>query len=382
MIKRKSWKPTLTSQFKVCPVPLHMDTYRGCTFDCSYCFARDFVTFSRRNSENKTFTYLEGNRPDLLRNWLVKVFENEYDYSKGEKVAVKERMPIKIGATADPFPSIERKELITYDTLKVLHEFDYPVEIQTKNPAVLAEYSHKFDNPNWVIAVTLITTDEKFLRVCEPSAPSAKSRLEAIKKLTDEGKKVIVKIQPAIYPAIIRDLPDLVKGIAESGAFGFNTEGLKLRVAMPEKEKELFRKIGNYLDMDIINFYKNEQKVGTDRELTVAKKKEYTFLAKSLATKYGLRYFSADNDMGCYGDNSECCGTEVLRDYKLWENNIRTKSFPEGITNDTTELGKCKVNFMRSQTNAERTMDEVMEIEYNKVKKTTNFLDIKKRKKK
>jgi len=58
MINRKFWKPSVTSQFKVCPVPYHMDTYRGCTYGCLFCFARDFIQFARRNSEHKAQYYI------------------------------------------------------------------------------------------------------------------------------------------------------------------------------------------------------------------------------------------------------------------------------------------------------------------------------------
>ena len=58
MIKRKFWKPSVTSQFRVCPVPYHFDTYRGCTYGCLFCFARDFIQFTRRNSEHKLQSYI------------------------------------------------------------------------------------------------------------------------------------------------------------------------------------------------------------------------------------------------------------------------------------------------------------------------------------
>src|SRR4030042_5513531 len=133
MIPRKFWSPSLTSQFLICPVPFHLDTYRGCVYNCSYCFARDFVMFSRRNlGERRSSVFLEGNRPDLFKRWFDRVvLERKYDYSRGHEVAVQEGIPLEMGATADPFPPAEFKEKITYGVLKALDEHDYPVEIQT-----------------------------------------------------------------------------------------------------------------------------------------------------------------------------------------------------------------------------------------------------------
>ncbi|MBN2838665.1 MAG: hypothetical protein JXM74_07895, partial [Fusobacteriaceae bacterium] len=184
-MESKFWMPSITSQFKVCPVPFHMDTYRGCSYNCSYCFARDFVMFSRRNTE-KTFTDLVSNESDKFGKWVERTLKKDYCYTKSHEVAFKEKIPLKIGATADPFPFIEKTNKITYNVLKILNEIDYPVEIQTKNPEILLEdYYRELDNANHVIAVTIITTDESFAKVCEPNAISVERRLSAIRKLVD-----------------------------------------------------------------------------------------------------------------------------------------------------------------------------------------------------
>lgn len=359
-INKRFWKPSLTSQFDVCPIPFHLDTYRGCVFDCRYCFARDFTTFARRNTNNG-FTYLECNNPELFKNWISKAMTSPYDYSKGEEVAVKERIPLKIGATADPCPPIEKTEKITYDILKVLHSYDYPTEIQTKNPKILISHAKDFINPNWTIAITIITMDKKFANIVEPNAPSPKDRMKAIKKLTSMGLNVMVKIQPCFYPKIIDDLPDLIKAIKMSGCWAFNTEGLKVRVSMPKSEQLIFKEMSKHLGYDIRRQYHREKRTGSDFELALHKKMEYTNMANDLAKKYDLKYFSADNEMGCIGCGcgAECCGTEVLRNYKIYGNNLRNFNFAP-TNNFSTEIGKCLVNFKRSQTNANKTIDEVM----------------------
>jgi DNA repair photolyase len=366
MINHKFWFPTLTSQFSICPIPFHMDTYRGCVNGCLYCFARDFTTFSRRNSEHREFSYLEGNRPDLFEKWVERVINSEDNFNKGNEIALKERIPLKIGATSDPFPLIEDEEKITLSILKVLEKYDYPVEIQTKNPNGLVHIMDKFKNPNWAIAVTIISTDNDFIKICEPNAPTSQERFDAIKKLTDYGIKVMVKIQPAIYPKIIVDLPNLIKAIKESGCWAFNTEGLKIRISMPKKEQLLIQTIGDYLGINMREYYKKEgEKTGSDWEIKTEKKKEYILLADKLAKEYNLQYFVADNNMGKIGCGSECCGTQVLRNYKIWGNNKRTKYFyiPDYCS---TKLGKCYVNFGRNKKNKDKTLDYMMEQVFKK----------------
>lgn len=48
-VERNFWPPSVTSQFAVCPIPFHFDTYRGCKYACLFCFARDFIRFARRS---------------------------------------------------------------------------------------------------------------------------------------------------------------------------------------------------------------------------------------------------------------------------------------------------------------------------------------------
>ncbi len=362
-MEKKFWKPSITSQFIHCPIPYHMDTYRGCSFNCSYCFARDFVTFSRRNNKEehkKAFSYLVGNRADLLKNWIERTLKKDYDYNKPEEVAFKERIPIKIGATADPFPYLELKYGITKDILKVFHEYDYPVEIQTKNPEGIYAIAHEFENPNWAIAVTLISTDEEFIKVCEPGAQSASNRLEYIKKLTDMGFKVMIKIQPAIYPKILEDLPKLIKSAKEAGCWAVNIEGLKIRITMPESEKQIVKKMSDFLGYDIIDYYKKNGVItGSDREIKNDSKTEYISDALAFCDIHNIKFFVADNSCMNAGCNSECCGTEVLRDYKIWGNNLRSHHFRDQ-DNFSKELGKYKVNFVRSKKFEGKTMDEAV----------------------
>lgn len=346
----KMWRPALTSQFLVCPVPFHLDTYRGCVYDCSYCFARDFITFSRRNSEHKESTYLIANYPTSFNKWMARVDKQvEYNFEKGAEVAIKERIPLKIGANSDPCPPIETSTKVTRDFLNILGYYDYPTEIQTKNPQILTEILKTVSgNLNLVIAVTLISTDKEFVRVCEPNAPSPQERLDAIKELTDMGYKVMVKIQPAIYPKIVADLPHLIRGVKDAGCWAVNIEGLKMRISMPKPEQVLFQSIGDAIGEDLRQFFRTTGKhVGSDWEYSPETKKQYIDLALSLCREHGIKCLVADNFMGAVGDGCECCGTQALRNYKIWGNNARTRGFGR-LDNESTVLGETLVNFTRS----------------------------------
>jgi len=362
-IGMRFWPPSVTSQFDICPVPFHLDSYRGCVYDCRYCFARDITNFSRRK-RGYPFSKLEGNDAERFERWISRVESKGYDYSKAEEVAFKERIPLKVGASSDPFPPFEPEERITHGILRVLHSLDYPVEIQTKNPEGLLSYVKEFKDPNWAVAVTIISSDEGFVRTCEPHAPSVERRLRAIRELTSTyGLRVMVKIQPSIYPKIMEDLEELIPLVAKAGAWAINTEGLKVRVSMPEEEQALFREISSKVGYDLRAYYRREGiKTGSDWEMRNERRREYTDLALTLAHFHGLRYYVADNHMGRIGDGSECCGTEVLRNYRIWGRNLRTLSFESSPSHASDRFGRCLVNFSRSRRFEGRTIDEAMEI--------------------
>lgn len=361
-IVRRFWSPSVTSQFRICPIPFHFDTYRGCHYGCLFCFARDFIEFQRRKKEGieSRQAYIEGNSPEGLQKWIDKVLAKEYNYKRAEEVAFKERIPVKIGATADPFPLIEEKERITYDCLKIFDKYDYPVQISTKNPEVFLSYAEDFIGSNIALNVSCSFCDDDVARKIEVGAPSPSRRFEAIKKLSDMGFKITVRMQPFILPYSEEAAERFVKKLKEYGVWAFQTEGLKLRVVMPEKERIVYEKIGKVFGFDIIeDFKKNGEIEGGDRVYNEDTKRRILKLYNDLSIKYGVKFFNADNLVDKeYGCSAECCGTECLRDYKIWGGCYRSNVFPEE-SKYSTEFGKCYVNFTRSTKNKERTIEEV-----------------------
>lgn len=381
MIKSKFWIPELTSQFTVCPVPYHLDTYRGCVFNCLYCFARAFQVFNRKNrnaEDESTFEYLEANRADLFSNWIKRTLDKEEDLSRSAEVAFRERIPLRIGSTADPFPPLETKEKITYSFLKVLEQYDYPLKIQTKNPGGLVKYSAEFDNPNWVIGVSLMSVDEKFIKACEPNCTTPKKRLSAIEKLTKENKKVMVKIQPAIFPKILEDLPALIKAVADSGAFAISIEGLKMRKMMPEREQDQYRIISSFLGYDLREAYKKENHTSSDYELRKHKKMRYVKMSEELCKEHKIQCYIADNNLGAYGCGLECCGTQELRDYKIFGKSSRSFFYGKQ-ENESQKLAVCTdVSFLYDNGRKKirgKTLSEIADKKNKRVYKN-KFFDV------
>lgn len=305
-------RPMITSQIDVCPIPFKYDTYTGCENGCRYCFARQLIEFSRRKSDRSPDRVEPTNIEDFFKFWNSKKEDPEHMF-------IQERIPLKIGGFSDPFPSIEIQQRNTFRALKFLDEYDYPVHILTKNPSLLCEYLDKFDNPNWSIGVSIFTLDEKTKTEVEPNSPKIEDRLKSIKIISDCGYHVMVKIQPVVYPIILRELDNMIDVFSSSGAWAFNTESLKIRMSDFPNTKEYFNEMNKPLGYDVRDFYRrNGKSEGIDTTLSGHLKMNYIRKCIELSKVYKIKYFVADNNMGKLGDGPECCGTEVLRDYKLW----------------------------------------------------------------
>ena len=325
-ITRRAWSPSLTSQFFICPIPFHIDAYRGCNFNCTYCFARDFTTFHRKD---KPFTYLEGNDPEAFARWCKRAMAAEPAPTRSAQYFFYHRVPIKVGATSDPCPKAELTEKITRSMLETLREYDYPTELQTKNPDVLDAVLEGMEGSNLTLSVSLITLDDVKLKKVEPNAPLPQKRLDAIKRITDRGFHVMVKCQPALYPMIMDEIEPLVDAVKAAGAWAFQMEGLKIRVTMPKEEQAIIAAVeevgGAPEGMSVRDYYRTHGvRTGSDWELTHEIKLRYHEKARELAHARGLTYFASDNDCSRVGDSPECCGTEKLRNYQTLRMNLRT----------------------------------------------------------
>ena len=342
-----------------------MDTYRGCTYGCLFCFARDLLQFARRNQseEKKIQTYLVGNNPSSFKRWIERTMKKEIDYNHAEEVAFKERMPLKIGACADPFPFVESTEHITYDVLKALDELDYPVQLSTKNPEVFLGYADEFKNSNIALNVSISFCDDDIARQIECGAIPPSRRFAAIRRLSDMGFKILVRVQPFILPYTFDNAERFVKTIKDSGAFGFQTEGLKLRVTMSKSEKEIYTKIEEVFNFDIINDFKENGEIeGGDRVYSKENKCKMLSRFTELANENGIKFINADNMVdGQYGCGCECCGTEFLRNHSIWGECSRAKASDISNCKCVSEFGKCIVNFTRSKSNFGKTIQQVTE---------------------
>ena len=163
-----------------CNYTTRLDTYGcGCEHDCKYCYAKSLLSF--RN----------------LWNALDPAVANINEIEKVVK-KIKKGSIIRLGGMTDCFQPIELKHRVTYKTIQLLNKYNIGYLIVTKSHIVANdEYLKLFRKDLAHIQITVTTlNDDLSLTYEKASVPS--KRIEAIKKLQDEGFDVAIRLSPII----------------------------------------------------------------------------------------------------------------------------------------------------------------------------------------
>lgn len=215
-----------------CPMNFVADTYMGCPHGCWYCYAPSFAV---RGSFEDSFP--------KFRNFRRR-FNGERDFQKIETAfedgevkgtcnrkheefiakALKHKHPLRIGSVSEPFGvPLEKQHRDTYRVLEMLIQHDYPFVVCTKSPLVAtAPYVNLLKSTKKVgVQISIISLDDDLLQSLESSkmaiTPSARSRYDALKKLSNEGIFTTCRIQPVIPQVTENGMRDLIFALAEAG---------------------------------------------------------------------------------------------------------------------------------------------------------------------
>jgi DNA repair photolyase len=190
-----------------------INPYRGCEFDCQYCYARythEFMEMAPTEFADKI--YAKSAAALLLKQELRKVAPKDH---------------IAIGTATDPYQPAEKRFERTRSMLEVFaRESGWYLGITTKSNLVLrdVELLQEIARRNVLcVNVTITTLDEKLARLLEPRAPRPALRLEAVGALSRAGIVTAVFPNP-IMPGLTdseRSLDRLARAARDHGAQSF-----------------------------------------------------------------------------------------------------------------------------------------------------------------
>jgi DNA repair photolyase len=163
-----------------------LNPYRGCTFNCSYCYAPAFVFDEQQRDTWGRWVQVKTNAVELLR-------------SAGRRGKLRGKN-VYMSTVTDPYQPIERKLELTRACLQTL--VDYPprlLTVQTRSPLVVRDID-LFQRMEGRIAVcmSITTDDEDVRRVFEPACAPIADRLAAIKRVRAAGIPTQASIAPLL----------------------------------------------------------------------------------------------------------------------------------------------------------------------------------------
>lgn len=254
------------SQVVLCDYPVHLDTYAGCSHGCKYCFARtkqDIANVRPDNCYKSVEAFVSGKRGKDLA-WC------------------RDGFPLHWGGLSDPFQPAEKRYRTSLRVLEVLARSGYPFIVSTKGKLITEEpYLSLIGRCNCVVQVSMLCSSYDKL---EPGAPSFEGRLEMLRALKGNCKRLVVRAQP--YMTEIHDeLMENIPKMAEAGAEALTVEGMKFK----KKKPGLVKVEGDWCY--------------DEGEL----RPRYEQL-KSACHGAGMRFLCAENRLRPMGDDMACCG--------------------------------------------------------------------------
>jgi len=205
-----------------------INPYRGCEHGCVYCYARPTHEYLGYNCgmDFETRIMAKFDAPDMLRRELA------HKSWRGE--------PIMISGVTDGYQPIESKLRITGQCLEIFAQCRQPVAIVTKNKLILRDLKLLQELARYQavrVAISVTTLDPRLASMMEPRTSSPANRLQAIRQLSAAGVPVIAMVAPVIPGLNDKEIPAILKAVADAGARAASYVLLRL----PGQLKQLFK---------------------------------------------------------------------------------------------------------------------------------------------
>ena len=266
---------TLKTKYESCFMPILLDDYTFCSYNCLYCDANARKSINLRAKKQGNIVKhdsmpLRTIDPDLIKKVFTAILnggEIPKTYKFLEKY-VKNKKMIQFGTVSDPFCNNEKKYGVTYELLEFFDEIDYPLTFCSKGSMytkpkylnIIKNHSH-----NWHFRIAISTSNDLIARKVERGVPSPTERFNNIKKLSKNGIKVTHIIRPLI-PGY-SDVKGLVTKAKMSGAYACKIRDLLVKPVLPEFYKKRMLKLSEITGVDLYELYTKKSQEERDKIL-------------------------------------------------------------------------------------------------------------------
>lgn len=291
---------SITSQFSFCGLPFRLDTYSGCAFNCTYCFAR------LRGGKKFDKTLLPADPHAIIKRFQTSLSDDRHATGIISEV-IRRRMPVHFGGMSDPFQPAENTMKVSLKVLEYLCAVQYPTVISTKSTLLSTEpyLSLLRSNRNILVQFSMSSTSDPKAAISEPFAFPPSDILRTIEVLSRASILTTIRWQPFI-PNLSEHPEEFVSRLSGLGIKHIGIEHLKLPL---EQNSYLWRRLSDNLDFDITTFYKGNGASVQGRELVLpaAFKIRAILQLRTALEKHDITLGVADNELQYLSDNECCC---------------------------------------------------------------------------
>lgn len=317
----------VSSKFAICGLPIRVDTYKNCSFGCTYCFAnnRKICEFDK---------HLQVADVGSIERRLKRIFDSGKEISDSNLLdnLISRGLTWHCGGMSDQFQPAEDKLHITSQMIDVCNKYGISILFSTKSDNLYgANINPRLHSFQFSVSNVVNRKD------IEPNVPDILRRYELFRRLKDDGFKVGIRIQPFI-PNV--STLDIVKMFED--ADNFTLEGIKL-VPQNAQHKEL---VLNTLNLDRNDFTQmGLLNLKPDIRLKLYKPFIEYFEA------HGIHYSIADNDMHDIGTNMCCCGDALIHNGTTFNSTYMLHKYGTDYTKEQLDyelnqagISQCKCN--------------------------------------
>ena len=204
-------------------IDYNMNLYKGCCHKCIYC-----------DSRSNCYQVEDFDR--------VRAKQNEIEILNQELKSKIRRGVIGIGAMSDTYNPFEKEYQITRKALKLISYYNFGISIETKSDLIVRDidlFKEINSKSDLILKFTITPADDSLSKIIEQGVCVSSKRLEAMKKLSNEGLFVGTLLTP-IIPFITdseENIKEVIRLSLDNGAkFVFSMGGVTLR----ENQREYF----------------------------------------------------------------------------------------------------------------------------------------------
>jgi DNA repair photolyase len=304
--------PRWTGEITDCSLPMTLDTYSCCSYNCLYCFA----FFQKAISVGKDYQ-----RRDVTWVNVPRVIELLTSPEKVTTAGMGTFAPYLIsgrafqwGGMSDPFDENERKNGKTLEILRAIRGANRQICFSTKGTWWTEDerYCELFrNNPDWNVKISIISLNEQLCKKMESGCPSPQSRLSALKRIAELNcGGATLRLRPFVVGLtnLENDHVRLIDRAADNGASAVSTEFLCLERRADEYLLARYKKIQEALNFDLFGFYREKSKTGGYMRLCRSVKERFMLEMKKRCDARGLRFYVSDAHFKELCHNGSCCG--------------------------------------------------------------------------